>query len=99
MCFLLTKWKKGFIELSVTNNVNNTNVFFNLLAIKLKPFNFILTPTIFAVGTLLDCYDELGAHYQLPVYCLSPPVNLIKDELSSPVVCDEDMKDIKEGDP
>ena len=30
----------------------------------------------------MDCYDELGAHYQLPVYCLSPPVNLVKDAIS-----------------
>ncbi|ESO87853.1 hypothetical protein LOTGIDRAFT_219753 [Lottia gigantea] len=32
-------------------------------------------------GTLMDCYDELGNRYQLPVYVLSAPTNLI-DELS-----------------
>ena len=26
----------------------------------------------------MDCYDELGNHYQLPVYCLSTPVNIVK---------------------
>lgn len=30
-------------------------------------------------GTLTECYDELGNRYQLPVYCLSPPVNLISE--------------------
>ncbi|XP_062436172.1 ubiquitin domain-containing protein 1 [Rhea pennata] len=28
-------------------------------------------------GSLTECYDELGNRYQLPVYCLAPPVNLI----------------------
>ncbi|XP_032806711.1 ubiquitin domain-containing protein 2-like isoform X1 [Petromyzon marinus] len=31
-------------------------------------------------GTLTDCYDELGNRYQLPVYCLVPPVNLITED-------------------
>lgn len=30
-------------------------------------------------GTLTDCYDELGNRYQLPVYCLSAPVNMIEE--------------------
>ncbi len=34
-------------------------------------------------GTLLDCYDELGTRYQLPVYVLSPPTNFIDGEQSS----------------
>jgi hypothetical protein len=34
-------------------------------------------------GTLLDCYDELGTRYQLPVYVLSPPTNIIDGEQSS----------------
>jgi hypothetical protein len=34
-------------------------------------------------GTLLDCYDELGTRYQLPVYVLSPPINLLDGEQSS----------------
>lgn len=34
-----------------------------------------LTPL--SAGSLTECYDELGNRYQLPVYCLAPPVNLI----------------------
>ncbi|XP_041942776.1 ubiquitin domain-containing protein 1 [Alosa sapidissima] len=30
-------------------------------------------------GTLNECYDELGNRYQLPVYCLAPPLNLISE--------------------
>ncbi|CAB1353039.1 unnamed protein product [Coregonus sp. 'balchen'] len=29
---------------------------------------------------LTECYDELGNRYQLPVYCLSPPVNIIEEK-------------------
>ncbi|XP_076042763.1 ubiquitin domain-containing protein 2 isoform X2 [Oratosquilla oratoria] len=29
-------------------------------------------------GSLTDCYDELGTRYQLPVYCLSFPLNVIQ---------------------
>ncbi|XP_066962991.1 ubiquitin domain-containing protein 1 isoform X2 [Macrobrachium rosenbergii] len=29
-------------------------------------------------GTLTDCYDELGTRYQLPVYCLSYPLNILQ---------------------
>lgn len=32
---------------------------------------------VFPLGTLCECYDELGNRYQLPIYCLSPPVNLL----------------------
>lgn len=28
-------------------------------------------------GSLTDCYDELGTRYQLPVYCLSLPLNVV----------------------
>ncbi|OQR71328.1 ubiquitin domain-containing protein 1-like [Tropilaelaps mercedesae] len=34
-------------------------------------------------GTLLDCYDELGNRYQLPIYCLCSPINLVEDTSSS----------------
>lgn len=34
-------------------------------------------------GTLFDCYDELGNRYQLPIYVLSAPINLIESEQSS----------------
>ncbi|XP_063049115.1 ubiquitin domain-containing protein 1 [Engraulis encrasicolus] len=30
-------------------------------------------------GNLSECYDELGNRYQLPVYCLAPPLNLISE--------------------
>lgn len=30
-------------------------------------------------GSLEDCYDELGTRYQLPVYVLSAPANLVLD--------------------
>ncbi|XP_045188983.1 ubiquitin domain-containing protein 1-like [Mercenaria mercenaria] len=34
-------------------------------------------------GTLMDCYDELGNRYQLPVYVLGSPTNLIEDTSES----------------
>lgn len=37
--------------------------------------------SLLSAGTLLDCYDELGNRYQLPVYVLSMPTNLV-DETS-----------------
>ncbi|KAL2083098.1 hypothetical protein ACEWY4_020871 [Coilia grayii] len=30
-------------------------------------------------GSLADCYDELGNRYQLPAYCLAPPLNLMSE--------------------
>ncbi|XP_064173566.1 ubiquitin domain-containing protein 1a isoform X1 [Anguilla rostrata] len=30
-------------------------------------------------GSLSECYDELGNQYQLPAYCLAPPLNLITE--------------------
>ena len=30
-------------------------------------------------GSLVECYDELGTRYAIPVYCLSMPVNLVAD--------------------
>jgi len=50
-------------------------------------------------GTLMDCYDELGGHYQLPVYCLSRPVNLVKDFKKVNSETTEDITEIKEDDP
>ncbi|VEL32673.1 unnamed protein product, partial [Protopolystoma xenopodis] len=35
-------------------------------------------------GYLCDCYDQLGAHYQLPLYVLSPPSNLLVDTSRAP---------------
>ena len=41
----------------------------------------------------MDCYDELGGHYQLPLYCLSRPLNLVKDVKR---VNNESVKDVPE---
>jgi len=32
------------------------------------------------VGLLSEAYDELGARYKVPVYCLSRPLNLLCEE-------------------
>lgn len=45
---------------------------------------YILSITL---GSLTECYDELGNRYQLPVYCLAPPVNLISER------SEEDLSD------
>ena len=42
-------------------------------------------------GTLLDCYDELGARYQLPVYVLSMPTNMMEDTGSAAELANDDM--------
>ncbi|XP_029113191.1 interleukin 12Ba precursor isoform X6 [Scleropages formosus] len=44
-------------------------------------------------GALTECYDELGNRYQLPVYCLSPPVNMIEEK------SDSEMPDMPEAAP
>ncbi|XP_015496962.1 ubiquitin domain-containing protein 2 [Parus major] len=31
-------------------------------------------------SALTECYDELGNRYQLPVYCLAPPINMIEEK-------------------
>ncbi|XP_008061677.1 ubiquitin domain-containing protein 2 [Carlito syrichta] len=31
-------------------------------------------------GALTECYDELGSRYQLPVYCLAPPINMVEEK-------------------
>ncbi|KAJ3589885.1 hypothetical protein NHX12_010726 [Muraenolepis orangiensis] len=41
-------------------------------------------------GALTECYDELGNRYQLPVYCLSPPVNMIEEHSDDPDGSDPD---------
>lgn len=30
-------------------------------------------------GYLTECYDELGTQYKVPIYCLSYPINIVKD--------------------
>jgi len=51
-------------------------------------------------GSLVECYDELGTRYSIPVYCLSWPINLINEadrdspaEYSEPVI--EDPQELK----
>ncbi|XP_048448374.1 ubiquitin domain-containing protein 1-like [Rhincodon typus] len=47
---------------------------------------FFFTKSVFSPhqpscsGSLTECYDELGNRYQLPVYCLAPPLNLITEK-------------------
>lgn len=31
-------------------------------------------------GYLTECYDELGTQYKVPIYCLSYPINIVKEE-------------------
>jgi hypothetical protein len=39
-------------------------------------------------GFLTECYDELGTRYQVPVYCLSYPINIVKEDgRDSPAEC------------
>ena len=45
-------------------------------------------------GLLNDCYDELGNRYQIPIYVLAKPINLIKsndDKESSACLDDESL--------
>jgi len=45
-------------------------------------------------GTLTECYDELGSRYQLPVYCLSSPTNLVRENADPE---DDDDNDDDDG--
>lgn len=41
-------------------------------------------------GYLTECYDELGTRYQVPIYCLSPPINMVRGGgRDSPAECSE----------
>ncbi|CAG9766772.1 unnamed protein product [Ceutorhynchus assimilis] len=31
-------------------------------------------------GYITDCYDQLGERYQVPIYCLSYPLNIVKED-------------------
>ncbi|XP_026063001.1 ubiquitin domain-containing protein 2-like [Carassius auratus] len=44
------------------------------------PVNPSPSPGTVHTGALTECYDELGNRYQLPVYCLSSPVNMIEEK-------------------
>ena len=41
----------------------------------------------------MDCYDELGNRYQLPIYVLSAPVNLVHDAPPGQTVATSDDDD------
>lgn len=46
-------------------------------------------------GFLTECYDELGTRYQVPVYCLSYPINIVEEDgRDSPV---ENLEDTEKG--
>lgn len=61
---------------------------------KVNPYAVCLTIIFVLVdllsGTLMDCYDELGNRYQLPVYVLSAPTNLIEDSSETDTNTDPD---------
>ena len=41
----------------------------------------------------MECYDELGTRYSIPVYCLSLPVNLVLEaDRDSPADFSEPME-------
>ncbi|XP_014610183.1 PREDICTED: ubiquitin domain-containing protein 1 isoform X2 [Polistes canadensis] len=42
-------------------------------------------------GFLTECYDELGTRYQVPIYCLSYPINIVKEDSGrdSPADCSD----------
>jgi len=50
-------------------------------------------------GSLVECYDELGSRYSIPVYCLSYPINLVTEsdrdspaEFSEPIDGGQEIK-------
>ncbi|XP_030627211.1 ubiquitin domain-containing protein 1a isoform X1 [Chanos chanos] len=47
-------------------------------------------------GSLMECYDELGNRYQLPAYCLAPPVNLISERNESEALDNMEPQEKKE---
>ncbi|KAG9275328.1 ubiquitin domain-containing protein 1a isoform X1 [Astyanax mexicanus] len=47
-------------------------------------------------GSLTECYDELGNRYQLPAYCLAPPVNLILERSDIDVSENAEQQEKKE---
>lgn len=34
----------------------------------------------FDYSYLTECYDELGTQYKVPIYCLSYPINIVKED-------------------
>jgi len=44
-------------------------------------------------GSLVECYDELGTRYAIPVYCLSYPLNIVvESDRDSPAEFSEPIK-------
>lgn len=44
-------------------------------------------------GYITDCYDQLGERYQVPIYCLSYPINIVKEDgRDSPAVESEPVE-------
>ncbi|XP_060527018.1 ubiquitin domain-containing protein 1 [Cylas formicarius] len=45
-------------------------------------------------GYITDCYDQLGERYQVPIYCLSYPINIVKEDngRDSPAECSEPVE-------
>lgn len=47
-------------------------------------------------GYLTECYDEWGTRYQVPIYCLSPPINMVRgggvSGRDSPAECSEPVE-------
>lgn len=42
---------------------------------------FVLTTNFFnLISYLTECYDELGTQYKVPIYCLSYPINIVKED-------------------
>lgn len=35
---------------------------------------------MFTFRYLTECYDELGSQYKVPIYCLSYPINIVKED-------------------
>ena len=44
-------------------------------------------------GSLVECYDELGARYAIPVYCLSYPINIVFGGDNVSADCSTDGRD------
>ncbi|ENN72596.1 hypothetical protein YQE_10697, partial [Dendroctonus ponderosae] len=45
-------------------------------------------------GYITDCYDQLGHRYQVPIYCLSYPINIVKEDgRDSPAIESEPVED------
>lgn len=45
----------------------------------LNPF-FFYHRNLIQYRYLTECYDELGTQYKVPIYCLSYPINIVKED-------------------